>query len=68
MDVTGITALATQMSQTRQVSDAQISVLKKAMDIEAQGAMQLIQTASQTAPSASYNSPSHLGNNVNTFA
>ncbi len=66
MDVTGITALATQMAQTRQVSDAQISVLKKAMDIEAQGAMQLIQTASQVVPS--YNSPSHLGNNVNTFA
>ncbi len=66
MDITGITSLATQMSQTRQVSDAQLAVLKKAMDIEAQSAMQLIQTASQAAPS--YNSPSHLGNSVNTFA
>lgn len=66
MDVTGITSLATQMSQTSQVNEAQLAVLKKAMDIEAQGAAQLIQTASQVVPS--YNNPSHLGNNVNTFA
>lgn len=66
MDVTGISALATQMAQGRQVNDVQTAVLKKAIDIETQGAMQLIQTASQIVPSA--NNPSHLGNTINTFA
>jgi hypothetical protein len=69
MDVSTISAIATQMSQERTASAVQIAVLKKAMDIEAQGAMQLIQAAVQaSAMGAMPANPPHLGNQVNTFA
>jgi hypothetical protein len=42
----------------------QLTVLKKAMDIQAQGAMQLIESASQVIS----NNPPNLGNKVNSFA
>jgi hypothetical protein len=42
----------------------QLAVLKKAMDIQAQGAMQLIQAAAQVIP----NNPPNLGNQVDVFA
>lgn len=41
-----------------------IAVLKKAIDLQAQGAAQLI----QALPTPAVNHPPHLGNNVNTFA
>jgi hypothetical protein len=64
MDVSGISSLATAMTQAQTADAVQLAVLKKAMDIQAQGAMQLIQAASQ----ATSNNPPHLGNQVNTFA
>lgn len=67
MDVTGVAALATAMSQERAANAVQMAVLKKAMDIESQGALQLIQAASQVVSGAS-NNPPHLGNSVDTFA
>ncbi len=66
MDVTGIAALATDMSQTRLASEVQMAVLKKAMNIESQGALQLIQAASQVISGA--NNPPNLGNSVDSFA
>lgn len=66
MDVTAIASLATSMSQTRTTNDVQMAVLKKAMDIEAQGALQLVQAASQSV--AASGNPPHLGNSVDTFA
>lgn len=64
MDTVSIAALASDLSQTRAQSAVQLAVLKKAMDIEAQGAMQLVQAAVQAAPT----NPPNLGNGVDVFA
>ena len=64
MDTIGIAALASDMSQTRIQGAVQLAVLKKAMDIEAQGAMQLVEAAVQAMPS----NPPNLGKGVDTFA
>ncbi|HPU80161.1 YjfB family protein, partial [Accumulibacter sp.] len=50
MDVSGIASVATEMSQARTVDAVQIAVLKKALDIQAQGAMQLVEAAAQVIP------------------
>lgn len=60
MDVSAIASLATEMSQNQTAQAVQIAVLKKAMDIEAQSAMQLL----EAVPS----NPPNLGNNVDLFA
>jgi len=64
MDVGGIAAIATGMTQARTADAVQLAVLKKAMDIQAQGAMQLVQAASQVTTS---NLP-NIGTQVDTFA
>jgi len=64
MDTVSIAALASDISQTRVQGAVQLAVLKKAMDIEAQGAMQLVQAAVQAMP----NNPPNLGNGVDVFA
>jgi len=64
MDVSAIAAAASDMAQTQTADAVQIAVLKKALDIESQNAMQLIQAASQVV----YNNPPNLGNQVDTFA
>lgn len=60
MDVSAIAATATAISQGSTMEAVQVAVLKKAMDTEAQGAMELVQAVA--------NNPAHLGNNVDTFA
>lgn len=60
MDVSAIASLATEMSQNQTAQAVQIAVLKKAMDIEAQSAMQLL----EAVPS----NPPNLGNNIDLFA
>lgn len=64
MDTTSIAAVATAMSQAKTENAVQIAVLKKSMDVQAQGALQLIQAATQAMPS----NPPHLGNRVDTLA
>jgi len=64
MDTVSIAALASDMSQVRTENAVQLAVLKKAMDIEAQGAMQLVQAAVEAVPS----NPPNLGNQVDVFA
>ena len=64
MDISGIAALATGMSQARTADAVQLMVLKKAMDIEAQSGLQLIQAASNVIPS----NPPNLGNRIDTIA
>lgn len=61
MDDYGIAATATALSQAKTAEAIQTTVLKKAMDIEAEGAMALVQAA-QTV------NPPNLGNNVDVFA
>ena len=63
MDTASIVNLATTMQQTRLANDVQVSVLKKAIDVQAQGAMQLLDAAVQASPN-----PPHLGNQVDTVA
>ncbi len=66
MDVTNIASIATSLSNAKTSQDVSTAVLKKAMDISAQGALALIQ-AIPSNPS-SQNLPSHLGQNINTTA
>lgn len=63
MDTLAIASLATEMATTRTQQAAQLAVLKKAMELQGQGAIQLLMAATQ-----SYNNPAHLGNNVDIFA
>ncbi len=65
MDTSAIASLATEMSQARTGDAVQIAVLKKAMDIEASAALQLLQALPAPVPA---NNPPHLGNRVDTFA
>ncbi len=55
MDTTAIASMATEMMTQRTMQAAQIAVLKKAMDLEGAGALQLVQAVSN---------PPHLGNSV----
>lgn len=64
MDVTGIAATAAEMTQAKTAEAVQLAVLKKAMNVQAEGALQLVQSASQVIS----NNPPNLGNKVNTFA
>lgn len=64
MDVSGISSTGSALTQGGLNEAVQIAVLKKAIDIEAQGALQLIQGAAQVAA----NTPPNLGNGVDTFA
>jgi hypothetical protein len=63
MDVTAIAAAATQMSQARTANAVQLAVLKLAMDVQSQGALQLLQAVTPAA-----GNPPHLGNAVDTYA
>ena len=63
MDTSAIASLATEMSQTRTLEAVQVAVLKKAMDLSANGALQLLQALPAPA-----NNPPHLGNRIDTFA
>ena len=65
MDVSNIAALATEMSQTKLASEVHFAVLKKAMDLQAQGAAQLVQAAVAAMQASN---PPHLGNRIDTIA
>jgi hypothetical protein len=60
MDVTAIAAAATTMAQVETASAVQLAVLRKALDIEGQGALQLVQAVVQPQ----YNNPALLGNAI----
>lgn len=64
MSVSGISASAVNVSQAKTADAAQLLVLKKTMDINAQSALQLIQAASDIIP----RNPAHLGNKIDVMA
>jgi hypothetical protein len=64
MDAMSIANVATSLAQAQTESAVQVAVLRKAMDIQAQGAQQLIQAAAQAIPV----NPPNLGKNVDVFA
>ena len=63
MDVSAVASLSTQLAQMKVGDAVGISVLKKAMEIEAQGAQQLLQALPAVA-----SNPPHLGNTIDVRA
>jgi len=66
MDVSSIASLATSIAETGNKQAVGIEVLKKAQQIEASTATQLIDAVQ--SPPAVQNLPAHLGNTINTTA
>ena len=64
MDLTAIASVATAMSEAKTGQAVQMAVLKKAIDLQAEGAIQLVLAATQAVAG----NPPHLGNRVDTFA
>lgn len=64
MDIASVGNVSAALSQAKTGDAVAITMLKKANDIQAQSAMQLIQALPQPAG----NNPPNLGNSVNTFA
>lgn len=62
MDINSIAQASTAMAQSRVADAVGVTVLKKALDIQAQGALQLLQAL--PAPS----NPAHLGQNIDVKA
>lgn len=63
MELTGLSSLSTALSQATAQDSAAILVQKKAMEIAAQGAAQLLEAVPQPS-----NNPPHLGQNVDVKA
>lgn len=63
MDVTAVSSLSTALSTERTQNAAGILLLKKALDIQSQTALQLLEGAAQVM-----NNPAHLGQNIDAQA
>jgi len=63
MDISSIGSLSTALTQASTGSEASMLVLKKAIDIQAQTAMQLLDALPQVA-----NNPPNLGNSIDVKA
>ncbi len=63
MDVTSIGSLSTALTQVSTDEAASMLVLKKAIDIQEQSALQLLQALPQAA-----NNPPNLGNSIDVKA
>lgn len=59
-------SMASAMQQGQAHQDVQVAMFKKAMDLQSQGALTLIQSL-PSAPSTQ-GLPANLGNNINTTA
>jgi hypothetical protein len=66
MDVTGLAKLATSVAETGTKQEVGVAILKKAQEIEASTATQLIDSV-RSVPTVQ-NLPAHLGNTINTKA
>lgn len=65
MDSSSIASAISGLASAQTGTAANIAVLKKALDIQAQNAMQLLEALPQAAPA---NNPPNLGQGVDTFA
>lgn len=65
MDAISITSLASSLTQQRLGQDVAVTVLKKALDIQATTAASLLSTL---PPVSTTNLPPHLGQTINTVA
>ena len=69
MGVGGVTQMATAMSQMQVQRNAQIMVMRKAMDAQSQGAMALISSIGQSSPLPQQAAnPPHLGSRIDVRA
>lgn len=66
MDVTGIANIATALNAASTQQEASIAVLKKAINVSAEGALSLIEAIPDNKSLQSL--PAHLGRNINTTA
>jgi hypothetical protein len=64
MDIAGIAADSTVSSRAQLLDAVQMAVLRKALDLEGQSALQLVQSAAQIV----FNNPPNLGNSIDTYA
>lgn len=64
MDISSVGSISSAVNQAQTGDAVAIAVLKKAIDLQAQGALQLIESLPQPAATGSAN----LGQGVNTFA
>lgn len=62
MDISSVGAASSALSQANTGDAVAITVLKKTMDLQAQAALQLIQSLPQTAP------VNGVGGKINTYA
>ncbi|BBN58519.1 YjfB family protein [Hydrogenovibrio marinus] len=60
-------SMAVTMQQAQTPQAVQISMLKKSMDIQSQGALALLESLPSATPSTQ-GLPPNLGNNINTTA
>ena len=68
-DVASMAAASTRMSQQQVSEQAQIQVMKQAMDMQQQGAMQLLESVTDTAvPTTGANPAERVGANVDVKA
>lgn len=65
MGIGALTQYSTLNSQAQALQAAQMAMLKKSMDIQAQGVLPLINSLGATSPAAN---PPHLGNKIDTHA
>lgn len=63
MDISGIGSLSSALSAAQTGDAVSILVMKKAMEVESQGALQLVQAAAQAGVN-----PANLGQNVDVKA
>lgn len=71
MDISGasnVSALSGQAAGQATGDAVSLQVLKKAMAIQVQGALAMIDALPQPAKASSANMPAHLGQNINTTA
>lgn len=68
-EVASMAAASTQMSQQRVSEQAQIQVMKQAMDMQEQGAMQLLESVTDTVvPTTGANPAERVGANIDVKA
>lgn len=68
-DIASMAAASTQMNQQRVSEQAQIQVMKQAMDMQQQGAMQLLESVTDTAvPTVGANPSEQIGTNIDVKA
>ncbi|MDH5552828.1 MAG: YjfB family protein [Nitrosomonas sp.] len=66
MDISGITNASTALNAASTQQEVSMAVLKKAINISAEGALSLIQSIPNNQ--SAHNLPAHLGKNINTTA